>query len=253
MRDRTQSPQGIGASLSKALDHHFVACAAVATVAAVAGQAEQAQAGIIYSGVQDVVLGNGSPGLYMNLVTNGVSGTPGGSPGWDINPYVNGGSSENYFAMYMPASTSLVKSSSPTAGGADVGKLTAGTVIGPGSTMVGAPFGFMNNPTAGDWIGTGNGYMGIEFSEASVNGGNPVYGWVQISKTIAGDPPRGGPSGITMVDWAYDDSGAAIAAGDTGASPVPEPTSLALMAAGAIGVLVRRGRVKLRRSETAAV
>lgn len=251
MREVKRLPQGIGASLSNALDRHFVACAAVATVAAVAGQAEHAQAGIIYSGVQDVTLTNGSPGIYINMVTNTSSGTPAGAPGWEINPYVNGGSTGSYFGMYLPlGATQLVKSST-TPGGGDVGNLSAGTVIGPGSTWIGQPsqFGFMNNNTAGAWVQPTDGYMGIEFKDPSVNGGNLVYGWMQISKTSTGEPARGGPTGITFVDWAYDNSGSAIAAGDTGASPVPEPASLALMAAGAIGILVRRGRVQLRRGE----
>ena len=107
----------------------------------------------------------------------------------------------------------------------------------------------MNNATVGDWVPASSGYMGIRFTEAGVNGGAPMYGWVQIAKTVTGEPPRGGATGITFVDWAYDNSGAGIAAGVTG---VPEPSSLALLAAGAIGVSARRGRVTLRRSESTA-
>lgn len=260
MRDRMQSSQGIPTSLSKALDRHFVACAAVATATVVAGQAQHAQASILYSGVQNVPLTDGSPGVYINLVTNASSGSPAGAPGWDINPYINTFPTHHLFAIYLPPSTAqdtkLVKSSSPTAGTADVGKLAAGTLIGPSSTLVGQTgvtphFVFMNDATTGDWVPAGTGFMGVQFTDPTTNGGNPVYGWVQISKTVAGEPPVGGPDGITFVDWAYDNTGSAIAAGDTGASPVPEPTTLALMAAGAVGILVRRGRVKLRPSEPA--
>jgi hypothetical protein len=252
MRERKQSPKGMQASLLKALDNHFVACAAVATAAVAVGPAEHAEATIVYSGAQNVPLSDGSPGIYINLVTKTATASPGSSPGWDINPYVNGGSSGTFFGMYLPPGSTplLVKSSAAGAGGADVAKLAAGATIGPSSTLIGQPaqFAFMNNATAGDWVGAGSGYMGIEFTESGVNGGNPVFGWMQISKTVDGEPPRGGPTGITFVDWAYDDTGAAIAAG---ATTVPEPSSLALLAAGAVGLLARRGYVKLRREEPA--
>lgn len=247
MQQRKQLCHGVAASLTEALDRHFVACAAVATVAIAAGHAETAEATIVYSGPENIVLPNGSPGIYINLATSVESGSPGSVPGWDINPYVNGGSN-HFFGMYLPPSTTqLVKSSSPTAGAADVAMLAAGANIGPSSTLIGQPaqFGFMNNATVGDWVGTGTGYMGVQFTEAGVNGGNPVYGWVQISKTTSGEP-SGDPTGITFIDWAYDNTGAAIAAGNTG---VPEPSSLALLATGAVGLLVRRGRAKLRRVE----
>jgi hypothetical protein len=248
MRNQNQTPRNIRASLSSALDRHFVGCAAVATAAAVAGHAEYADAAIVYSGVQNVALTNGSPGIYINFVTKASTASPGANPGWDINPYVNGGSTGAFFGMYLPASTTqLVKSSAPAAGGADVANLPAGSSIGPASTFIGQPsqFGFMNNATVGDWVPAGSGYMGIEFKEPGVNGGATVYGWVQISKTIAGDPPRNGPTGITFVDWAYDNSGASITAGN-----VPEPSSLALLATGATGLFVRRGRAKLRRADS---
>ena len=203
MCEEKQAPRGVQASLANALDRHFLACAAVATAATVVGSVEHAQATIVYSGTQNVPLTDGSPGIYLNLVTKVSSASPSSAPGWDINPYVNGGSSGTFFGMYLPPGTTpqLVKSSSPTAGGADVAKLAAGTTIGPSSTLIGQPaqFGFMNNATAGDWTGTGSGYMGIQFTEAGVNGGNPMYGWVQISKTVAGEPRAASP--LALRSW----------------------------------------------------
>jgi hypothetical protein len=75
-------------------------------------------------------------------------------------------------------------------------------------------------------------YMGVEFFNAS---SNPLFGWIRI----AGGPTAGFPA--TIVDWAYEDSGAGIL---TGAGVIPEPSSLALgcLAAGAAGLAAWRKR-----------
>ena len=75
-------------------------------------------------------------------------------------------------------------------------------------------------------------FMGVEFLNAS---NNPLFGWIRIT----GGPTQGFPA--TIVDWAYDDSGAGIL---TGAGIVPEPSSLALgcLAAGAAGLIAWRKR-----------
>jgi hypothetical protein len=95
-----------------------------------------------------------------------------------------------------------------------------------------------------------NGLVGIQL-------GNGDYGWIRLRfddlglnqplSTLLGATLQDGvgfPDGMTVVDWAYEDSGAAIAAGDQGTT-VPEPTPLALLAAGAVGL----GRLR-RRSKT---
>ena len=64
---------------------------------------------------------------------------------------------------------------------------------------------------------------------------NLLFGWIRIN----GGPTLSFPA--TIVDWAYDDSGAGIL---TGAGIVPEPSSLALgcLAAGAAGLVAWRKR-----------
>jgi hypothetical protein len=211
-------------------------CAAVATAAAVGG-VEHANAAVIYSGAQNIQLTYGPPGLYINLVTKASSTVPASVPGWDINPYVH---SPN-FLIYSPAKLTFVKSSVDVGAG-DTAKLPAGASIGSSSTFVNYFDGFMNNNSIGEWTGAGSGYLGIKFSEAGVNGGSPMYGWIQISKNAG--TPTAAPTGINILDWAYDNSGASISAGN-----VPEPSSLALLAAGATGLCVRRRRAKLRGAE----
>jgi hypothetical protein len=75
-------------------------------------------------------------------------------------------------------------------------------------------------------------FMGVEFRDAS---NNDRFGWIRIT----GGSASGFPA--TVVDWAYEDSGAGI---QTGAGVVPEPNSLALgcLAAGAAGLAAWRKR-----------
>jgi hypothetical protein len=83
-------------------------------------------------------------------------------------------------------------------------------------------------------------YSLFEFTDGS----NTLYGWIQLSYTVSG---QFGPDAIfgpelTIHDFAYDDSGALIGAGQTvDASQVPEPstavsTGLAALALGAVGL-----------------
>jgi len=63
------------------------------------------------------------------------------------------------------------------------------------------------------------------------------YGWLQLSHSISNTT---GPD-VTLEGWAYDDTGAPIAAGDTGG--VPEPSTMALAGLGALAL----GAAGLRR------
>ena len=65
-------------------------------------------------------------------------------------------------------------------------------------------------------------------------GGPNRYGWMRIiiSNTGAG----------TIVDWAYDNSGASIQAGYTGTILIPEPSRMLLLLGGLQGLVLRRRR-----------
>ena len=67
-----------------------------------------------------------------------------------------------------------------------------------------------------------------------------LYGWGQLNVSLTDSGPD-----VTLVDYAYDTSGAPIAAGDVGAVPEPSyqfPLSLGALVLGAVGV--RRWRAK---------
>ena len=100
-----------------------------------------------------------------------------------------------------------------------------GAVIDGSATEAGVFFGaqVLNSSTF-----TSGGYLGIQTSQG-------YFGWMDL---LIEPGAAGGNTRITVRGWAYDDSGAAIQAG-----AVPEPTSLMLLAAGAVGTAVRRRRL----------
>ncbi len=93
------------------------------------------------------------------------------------------------------------------------------------------------------------GYIGIKFDP----GDGTKYGWIHIASVesrFGGDRFRHGDATSTYTykidGWAYDDSGAPIAAGTT---VVPEPTSMALFAAGAATIMAKRRMKKNKHSK----
>jgi hypothetical protein len=84
-------------------------------------------------------------------------------------------------------------------------------------------------------------YLGVRFQLAE--GGPSYYGWIGLQNMINPDPAVADntiPAGV-ISGYAYNDqAGQPIAAGQTTA--VPEPTGLALLALGAGGLALRRGK-----------
>lgn len=67
------------------------------------------------------------------------------------------------------------------------------------------------------------------------------YGWVWLEFTQG---TNGLANAITAEDWAYENSGSPIHAGDTGLSAAPEPSTaaMALLSGGAAGIVALRRR-----------
>ncbi|MGB7159287.1 MAG: PEP-CTERM sorting domain-containing protein [Tepidisphaeraceae bacterium] len=223
------------------LDRHFLATASVAAAAiGIGGTGSSAEAAIVYSGPQNLSVPNSNFGMYINLVTKEVDSTDplDFATGWDFNPYV--GQTSGRFRFFTTPASDLVNGGT-LAGEENGAKLASGALIGPASTYttIAAPLLATPDNAGAAWDGAsagGTDFVGVRFTEAGVNGGSTVYGWIRINKPA-------NAVGAIIVDWAFDDAGGSINAG-----VVPEPASLSLLAMGAIGLLARRGKVQLRRS-----
>lgn len=201
-------------NLKMRLDSHFVAAAAVAAVAAVGAQAN---AGVVYSGVVNLATSTSINGLYLNVVTGQINepGNTGGGtvPGWDLNIY---GGTQTWYSFQPGGQWGYVGTGTST-----LAQLLAGAVI-DGSTIN------LTNSANGSAFPTDapGALFGFRFTNEGT--GQVNYGWGRYYRPA-------GAAGV-LVDYAYEDSGAGIAAG-----AVPAPGALALIGLGGL-VAGRRRR-----------
>ena len=108
----------------------------------------------------------------------------------------------------------------------------------------------MNLSTAGNFLSNNYGVLlATEGSASAFNVGDPAfigfqfdagdgiqYGWAEVTLETGGDNP------FTIERFAFGSAGEAVAVGQT--VSVPEPSSLGLLALGAVGVLSTRRRKK---------
>jgi len=190
---------------------HLAALAAAG--AGVGFAAEQANAAVVYSGIQNLSVPATFDGLYLNMVAGNTGGLGSSTPGWDIDPWVTGGT------------WNLYNQGSSTQGGVMLGgNLPIGTNIGaagPWTQVAATPIPAGNNVI-----------MGIRlFNE---NTAAIHYGWARFSNVVN---PAVAP--MTIVDWAYESvAGAGIQAG----AGIPTPGAASLLAIGAAGLAGRRRR-----------
>jgi hypothetical protein len=153
---------------------------------------------VVCSGPVDLNVPATAEGLYVNLV-NGVSGgSEGQVPGFDFDPYAAQGSTPSgqlkfYWGPSSNGGAGVVSS------GDTYAMLQPGDGIGATSSFSRAAF---TGDTSAWQAGTTAGYLGMRFTNES--SGEINYGWLHLTTTA----PLGFP--MTLLDWCYDDSGAAI-------------------------------------------
>lgn len=211
-------------SLVSKLEMHFGRCAALAAAGVGAGivaAPQTADAAIIWSGPVNINVPTTTSGVYLNVVTGVNATSPASVPGWDVNPW---GSSNLFFFNPTNPAGGVYSRGGATAG---VANLPAGYLIDASNPWVGTSM-----STDAGWsaiVNSSNNLVGFRFQDEA--DGNAIkYGWMRISLsgTLISQPRA-------VVEYAYESvAGVGIPAG------APEPTSLALLALGALGLIRRR-------------
>ena len=124
-----------------------------------------------------------------------------------------------------------------TSGTTAATKLGAGSVVGPTTFGTGAGTATLGSVVSGPKT-TGSYFIGLDIQQGSQNN----FGYAEIGASLAGAQPA-----TTLIEYAFETS-PNTSIGIPVPAAVPEPESLALLAAGAIGALAVRRRTAARGS-----
>jgi hypothetical protein len=191
-----------------------------------------APAAIVYSGLQNIAIPTDVDGVFIDIDGTSPMTAFSDFSGADINPFFGGMGIANNPA-FQPARTS-------TSNLAAIVRFNAGDLIN-GSLNYSTGYGGSGDPNdhigvaANQFLEGTTGFMGFRFTTNSSAG--PYYGWMRVQLTS-------NTAGGKVIDWAYDDSGAAILAGF---GVVPEPSRAMLLMLG-MGVAMTHRRRLVRAS-----
>ncbi len=217
--------------------------AAATAAAATAVSDNGVHADVVYHDINDIVLSESTPGLGIvgafDLDDNGVTDLQFGAqqfaPGFGAVLVAPGEGLTDSFASTNNLIAGTVASSYFYARNVAFGTPIDSTL--PNLTSLGLPavgslaYGTVSSCPNCEFTAPETGFIGVRFD----SGGEMRYGWVRVRVD------DGSLNSLTVMDYAYEDSGGSIQAGQ-----VPEPGCLGLLALGGVGLMSWRRQRKKR-------
>lgn len=214
-------------------DKNWAVYAAAGAASAFACQAAEAE--IVYVNVNQTLDGSGAASTQFSTVAFAVGAASSASIAFG-HLGVGTGAGAVGAAFFGVGNGSFAGFS--TAGYPYANNLAAGQNVSTQNFLSGTgTMAFVNGFGNSQFLGAGIGFLGFTFD----GGGGSQYGWVRVD--MSGAPLNS----FTIIDFAYGGINEAITAGQMPVMDVPEPGTVGLLAAGAVGLLaLRRKRKEVR-------